>query len=1305
MRQRGRDRWVSVTGAAAAALVFLVVAEPALAEKKPARRVRPGGGQARVLPRGQTTPAADVRLEAAVARLRSALDQAPAAGPAAARREAGEAPYVGRTASGHVRALMAPPGRSFRPSRSGAAGDPESLALSFLRENRVAFGWSGARASLRGAGVRSRQGRSFVRLEQRLAGLPVFGAAAVVQVEDSGGIAFALADLARDGARMYQADFPTSPSVGGQEARDLARAAIPAARRAADLQADTPELMVFEPRVVGSAGPSRLVWHVRVQGGAGAVDEVVLVDAEEAGIAFQYSQIMHAKDRSIYDHDNVEGSPGTLARSEGGAATGLPAVDRAYDFLGDTYDFYSSRFGRDSYDGAGAELVARVRYCPVGDCPYPNAFWSPSAEQMFFGDGYEAADDVVAHELTHAVTDRTSQLIYWGESGAINESLSDIFGEFVDLTNTNLPADPPGDRWLLGEDLPIGAVRNMADPTVHGDPDRRLSLLWYTGSDDNRGVHINSGVGNKLAFLLTDGGTFNGQTVAGQGVTNVAALFYEANADLLVPASDYFDLYAVLRQAARNLGWSGAAQVELELACRAVEIAVPGNATTIFQDGFEGAFPGAWDVDDAGGVGDPPPGIGTEWGRSTHRASTGAASAYCAAGGPTPAPAGGPYPSFMSTWLVYGPFSLADATAAWVEFDLLLDVEPGFDDIFWGISTDNVTFDGYAVSPLPDGFTLPVGGEGTWVPELFNFKEITSPSVVGEPQVWLGFNFFSDEVIEYEGAYLDNVSIRTATAAAPFGVFDSPAEGAGGLSGTVTLSGWALDDLEVTRLEIRRSPGPGETPDPDGQVAVGDAAFAVGLRPDVEAAFPTYPFSNRAGWTLGFPSGLLPGGGNGAFTFSAYAYDADARITLLGTGSLGFANNPTALPAPVITSPSPSQVFPVPPATFTWQTVAGPDRYHVRVTTRPGGTTVHSAGVLGPSATTTNVSLADGAYDVAIRACAGGIADAQCGAFATRSFDVGHIAPVWHNFFAVDTRETPYVGDFDGDGRTDIITFTRDNPLAFGDVYVSLSTGSAFEPFSTKWHDFFAIRRDEQVVIGDYDGDGKDDIGTWLGATTRQVYVALSFGTGMAPAAIWLDEIGFDPSDVLLAGDADGDGREDLVLFARTIGKVYVALSTGAGFAAPTQWHGFFAVSTFERPQVGDLNGDGKTDIITFATDSPTAFGDVYVAVSDGTKFGDGSNSVKWHDFFAIRPTETVRIGDLDDDGRDDFFTFLPPPFAQCYTTLSLGTAMGANALWPESVAPLATDVPYVGDANGDGKADLIVFSQSEGKVYVSLAP
>ncbi len=313
---------------------------------------------------------------------------------------------------------------------------------------------------------------------------------------------------------------------------------------------------------------------------------------------------------------------------------------------------------------------------------------------------------------------------------------------------------------------------------------------------------------------------------------------------------------------------------------------------------------------------------------------------------------------------------------------------------------------------------------------------------------------------------------------------------------------------------------------------------------------------------------------------------------------------------------------------------------------------------------------------------------------------------VGHDFFAVDARETPMTGDFNGDGRTDVITFTRNNPNAFGDVYVSLSNGNGFGT-AAKWNDWFAIDRDQVVVVGDFNGDHIDDIATWLKTATRQVYVAASFGSGMSASTLWLNGVGTGSNDVLRAADVNADGMDDLVLFARDEGIVYVALSNGSGFDTARVWHDFFAVSSFERPEVGDVNGDGMADIITFATNSPTAFGDVYVALSTGSGFGDGQTSDKWNDFFSVDPAQIIRIADLNGDGMADFFTFLPAPNAgQVYVVYSRGSFMSENYLWAQNFqSGMGADLPFAGDVNGDGMADLISFRQSEGRAYIALTP
>ena len=231
-------------------------------------------------------------------------------------------------------------------------------------------------------------------------------------------------------------------------------------------------------------------------------------------------------------------------------------ADAAHRFARDTYDFYAAHHGRLSLDDVGSTILSSVHYWSG----YANSFWSGSQAVYGDGAGFALADDMVAHELSHGVTQYEANLFYYYQSGALNESLSDIWGEFVDLTN-GAGNDNPGVRWLIGEDISgLGAIRSMRNPPAYGDPDRITSSLYYRGSADDYygsgdagGVHTNSGVNDKAAYLLTDGGTFNGYTVGGLGIDKVAAIYYEAQTNLLTSGADYLDLYHALYQACLNV--------------------------------------------------------------------------------------------------------------------------------------------------------------------------------------------------------------------------------------------------------------------------------------------------------------------------------------------------------------------------------------------------------------------------------------------------------------------------------------------------------------------------------------------------------------------------------------------------------------------------------------------------------------------------------------------------------------------------------------------------------------------------------
>ncbi|HKO53650.1 MAG TPA: VCBS repeat-containing protein [Polyangiaceae bacterium] len=294
----------------------------------------------------------------------------------------------------------------------------------------------------------------------------------------------------------------------------------------------------------------------------------------------------------------------------------------------------------------------------------------------------------------------------------------------------------------------------------------------------------------------------------------------------------------------------------------------------------------------------------------------------------------------------------------------------------------------------------------------------------------------------------------------------------------------------------------------------------------------------------------------------------------------------------------------------------------------------------------------------------------------------------WHDFL-VDDTELPFVGDFNGDGRTDLLTFLL-NPTA--DAYVALtnSTGSGLASLS-KWHDFFGLTG-EQLNVGDFNGDGKDDIITATMNSSGTVYVATSTGAAFNPSSVWNGHI--LAGEVYQTGDFNGDRRDDIAIFTKgSTNDVLVQLSNGSSFGGAGLWHGNLSPGS-EVPLVGDFNADGYDDIVSFTLGSTN---DAMVSLSSGSSFGTAS---KWHDTFGW-PGEVMRVADMNGDGKDDIVTFVLWSQA-VYVALSTGTSFAPSTLWHGSFASTG-QAPFVGDFNADHRADGILFTKgAAADVFVS---
>ncbi|MFI5960117.1 M4 family metallopeptidase [Cryptosporangium sp. NPDC051539] len=328
-------------------------------------------------------------------------------------------------------------------------------------------------------------------------------------------------------------------------------------------------------------------------------------------------------------------TPALAARVEGGPAAKLAEVNQTYDNLGAAYNFFATYLGRDSVDGNGMPLKALVRVCDGLSCPVTSPFWAN--DHYFVGDDAAVGDDIATHELTHGITDYTSNLAYTFQSGAINESMSDIFGEFEDQV-TAVPGtnDQPQSAWLFGEDQArYQPVRSLADPTRalghngYRSPDRMRSPYYFVSAadidpgspDDSGGVHYNSGVGNKAAWLIAAPGThvFNGQRMTGIGIPKAARIYYRV-LQTLPSAANYPDLADALTTSCAYLSAHHTAGItttdclQVQRAVTATEMRLPPlspaaalvppapvcptgtRATVLAADGFEHTAADPWTV-------------------------------------------------------------------------------------------------------------------------------------------------------------------------------------------------------------------------------------------------------------------------------------------------------------------------------------------------------------------------------------------------------------------------------------------------------------------------------------------------------------------------------------------------------------------------------------------------------------------------------------------------------------------------------------------------------------------------------------
>lgn len=400
-------------------------------------------------------------------------------------------------------------------------------------------------------------------------------------------------------------NFEVNPTISAPQAFNSALAHVGASKylwqspmeaSLADYKKPAGELVIF-PAMENISETNRLAYKFDIYAVAPLYRADVYIDAKTGQFIMENKRIYHANvpatGTSLYNGtvsftaDNSAGPYRLRQTADGGGIqtfdlrngtnyntavdvtssstnfTSHPKGVQAHFGAEQTYKYYYQKYGRNSYNNSGAIIKSYVSY----STNYVNAFWDGSRMTYGDGDGVNYGPlvslDICGHEITHGVTEYSANLVYSYQSGALNESFSDIFGESIEkfASGTN--------DWLMGDDIGAGgsggALRSMSNPNAYGDPDTYLGTNWYSGSGDSGGVHTNSGVQNFWFYVLSVGksGTNdlgNSYSVTGIGMDKAAAIAYRNLTVYLNANSQYSDARNGAIQAAKDLYGVGSAE-------------------------------------------------------------------------------------------------------------------------------------------------------------------------------------------------------------------------------------------------------------------------------------------------------------------------------------------------------------------------------------------------------------------------------------------------------------------------------------------------------------------------------------------------------------------------------------------------------------------------------------------------------------------------------------------------------------------------------------------------------------------------